>query len=185
MQLAVACLLPQLCLIKDLRRLDFSADSTKIVTASMDRTWRMYDVRQGVGLGKCIAEGSSPLGEIARVALSHDGSVVAAVVDSAIQVRGSSSASAQLTGRMATCLPLCEISGACAVYKNGGQRSVGHHSRRAWAPYHWSYFLFRRQHAGLCLCRWVPALVEESNSGVIKNTWVRDQNDITSVQLYM
>ena len=42
---------------------------------------------EGIGLGKCIADGSSPLGEIVRIALSFDGSVLAAVVGTSIQVR--------------------------------------------------------------------------------------------------
>jgi hypothetical protein len=44
-------------------------------------------MREGIYLGKCIAEGSSPLGEITRIALSSDGGVLAAVIGTTIQVR--------------------------------------------------------------------------------------------------
>merc|ERR1711924_103458 len=59
--------------------------SSKCVTASKDGTWRLYDMREGIALGKCIADGSSPLGEITRIALSTDGSVIAAAIGTTIQ----------------------------------------------------------------------------------------------------
>jgi len=64
---------------------DWSADSTKAVTASKDGTWRLYDMSEGIAFCKCIAEGNSELGEITKIALSKDGSVIAAVVGTAIQ----------------------------------------------------------------------------------------------------
>merc|ERR1712146_784591 len=48
---------------------DWSADSTKAVTASKDGTWRLYDMSE----------------EISKIALSKDGSIIAAVVGTAIQ----------------------------------------------------------------------------------------------------
>jgi WD40 repeat protein len=42
-------------------------------------------MREGISLGKCISEGSSPLGEITRIALSSDGGVLAAVIGTTIQ----------------------------------------------------------------------------------------------------
>ena len=40
---------------------------------------------EGITFCKCIADGNSELGEITKIALSKDGSVIAAVVGTAIQ----------------------------------------------------------------------------------------------------
>jgi WD40 repeat protein len=64
---------------------DWSADSSKAVTASKDGTWRLYDMKEGIAFCKCVCEGNSALGEITVIALSKDGSVIAAVVGTTIQ----------------------------------------------------------------------------------------------------
>lgn len=87
--LAVYHMVPQVGVLTGHKRgvwsVDWSADSSKAVTASKDGTWRLYDMKEGISFCKCIGEGKSELGEITMIALSKDGGVVAAVVGTAIQ----------------------------------------------------------------------------------------------------
>lgn len=50
-------------------------------------------MKEGMAFGKCVASGSSDLGEITLISLSMDGSIIAAVVGTTIQfIRSADSA---------------------------------------------------------------------------------------------
>lgn len=128
--------------------LDFSADCSKVATASKDGTWRLYDTKEGISMGKCLGSGSSPLGEIVRIALSNDGSVIAAVVGTSIQVKTigltlhsppSSAVHVQALTHSAPApatLPWCT-----PVHSHRGQCGARYYCQRAPTHHHWSRLL--------------------------------------------